>query len=233
MLDQTTARPNAWKFDVGELLDINSHDSPLVYRWVVRPSPRKYVTAADKVRRLERRLLPAQQRHCSDTFWSEGAWQHPRKCSYDNAPKNRHFDWNHCCLMYRHFNGAYFRRSTAKILDFGPHIIPDMCAMHQTPNQAIHSWSYWNSKIVSLILQCGRHRVRKRSLNHREIEKLLLFFSTLTSQMVVWGLPVAFPWITAFLIHVLQLPQNSFPVSLNCKLIKYSRMCHVFFGGEG
>lgn len=81
VLDPTTARPNAWKLDVRELLDINSHDTPLVYRWVVRTSPRKYVTAVDKVRKFERRLLPAQQRHYSPTCWSEATWQQPPKCT--------------------------------------------------------------------------------------------------------------------------------------------------------
>lgn len=94
VLEPTTARPKAWKFDVGELLDINSHDTPLVYRWVVRTSPRKYVTGVDKVGRLERRLLPAQQRHYSPTCWPEVTLRHSANDNYDRAPKKRHLDWN-------------------------------------------------------------------------------------------------------------------------------------------
>lgn len=130
VLEPTTARPSAWKFDVGELLDINSHDTPLVYRWVVRTSPRKYVTAVDEVGRIARRLLPAQRRHYSATYWPPAA---RHKHNYERLPKKRLLDRNHCCLMYGHINWPYFRgrhqsvlRSSAKSLDFGPYITSDM-----------------------------------------------------------------------------------------------------------
>lgn len=152
--------------------------------------------------------------------------------SYDHAPKKRHSDWNQCCLMYKHINWAFFRRPTS------------MC--FEVVSQKSGFWTIYypwylshapdpkpgnpllTAKSFLLFFQCGRHSVAEWSRNHREIEKLLLLFSTLASQMVVWGVSVAFTWVTVFLIHVLQLPQNSFPVSLSCKLIKYSRMCQLF-----
>lgn len=53
MLDPTTTRRNRKKTDNSELLVINSHDNPPVCGWVVRTSPRKYVTAVNVAETLE------------------------------------------------------------------------------------------------------------------------------------------------------------------------------------
>lgn len=73
VLKPTTVRGRDRKTDKRERLVINSHDTPPVYRCVVRTSPRKYVTAADKVETLERHLLAALQRCDTPTCCSQAA----------------------------------------------------------------------------------------------------------------------------------------------------------------